>query len=122
MTLQQTQPIDEVELLATEPALKFYRRAIALPELNAEDGPHQWPGLPKRIGLNLERLRAEREITKEDFATDSGFDRGYLSGVERRVRNPSALVLQRIAEALHVDIGDLFQLRAASEFARTRQK
>lgn len=76
----------------------------------------------KRIGLNLKRLRAEREITQEDFATDSGFDRGYLSGVERGVRNPSALVLQRIAEALDVDVSELFLLQAASEFARTRQK
>ena len=28
----------------------------------------------KRIGLNLKRLRAKREITQEDFATDSGFE------------------------------------------------
>lgn len=76
----------------------------------------------KRIGLNLKRLRAEREITQEDFATDSGFDRGYLSGVERGVRNPSALVLERIAEALKVDVMAMFDLQAATEFARKRDK
>ena len=37
----------------------------------------------KRIGWNLRRLRKERGISQEDFATDSGFDRGYISGVER---------------------------------------
>jgi len=76
----------------------------------------------KRIGLNLKRLRAERQITQEDFATDSGFDRGYLSGVERGVRNPSALVVERIAKALKVDVIELFQLEGATEFARRRQK
>lgn len=43
----------------------------------------------QRIGWNLRRLRAARDLTQEDFATDSGFDRGYISGIERGVRNPS---------------------------------
>ena len=67
----------------------------------------------KRIGWNLRRLRQERAVTQEDFATDSGFDRGYLSGVERGVRNPSALVLARIADALQVDVAELFDLEKA---------
>ena len=75
-----------------------------------------------RIGWNVRRLRASRGITQEDFATDSGFDRGYLSGVERGVRNPSALVLARIAEALRVDVVELFDLGKADHFARTRGK
>ena len=56
----------------------------------------------KRIGWNLRRLRSERDITQEDFATDSGFDRGYISGVERGVRNPTVLVLEKISMALKV--------------------
>ena len=63
----------------------------------------------KRIGWNLRRLRKERGITQEDFATDSGFDRGYISGVERGVRNPSVLVLERIANALGVDVSELIR-------------
>jgi transcriptional regulator with XRE-family HTH domain len=62
----------------------------------------------KRIGDNLRRLRKERGVSQEDFATDSGFDRGYISGVERGVRNPSVLVLERIAAALEVDVAELF--------------
>ena len=76
----------------------------------------------KRIGLNLKRLRADRKITQEDFATDSGFDRGYLSGVERGVRNPSALVLERLAKALKVDVMALFDLQAATDFARKQER
>jgi len=71
----------------------------------------------KRIGWNLKRLRSERNITQEDFATDSGFDRGYISGVERGVRNPSVLVLDRIAKALQVDVGELFDQEGAVQYS-----
>ncbi|MCH6205894.1 helix-turn-helix domain-containing protein [Brucella ciceri] len=76
----------------------------------------------ERIGWNLRRLRKERNVTQEDFATDSGFDRGYISGVERGVRNPSALVLDRIAKALEVDASELFDLEKAQGFARSKHE
>jgi transcriptional regulator with XRE-family HTH domain len=75
----------------------------------------------ERIGWNLRRLRKERDITQEDFATDSGIDRGYISGVERGVRNPSVLVLARIAAALNVDVAELFHLDKAREFSAQRR-
>jgi transcriptional regulator with XRE-family HTH domain len=75
----------------------------------------------KRIGWNLRRLRKEHGITQEDFAADSGFDRGYISGVERGVRNPSVLVLTRIADALHADIAELFDATKAAEFAEQQR-
>lgn len=74
----------------------------------------------KRIGWNVRRLRAKREINQEDFATDSGFDRGYISGVERGVRNPSILVLERIANALEVDVAELLDEDAAVVFSKER--
>lgn len=73
----------------------------------------------KRIGWNLRRLRAQHALTQEDFATDSGFDRGYISGVERGVRNPSVLVLERLCTALEVDVAELFDAEKAAEFAKT---
>lgn len=73
----------------------------------------------QRIGWNLRRLRKEREISQEDFATDSGFDRGYISGVERGVRNPSVLVLERIAAALQIDVAELFDAQQASQFSNS---
>lgn len=76
----------------------------------------------KRIGWNVRRLRAEREINQEDFATDSGFDRGYISGIERGVRNPSILVLERIAKALAVDVVELLDESEAAEFSKARSK
>ena len=75
----------------------------------------------KRIGWNLRRLRKERDITQEAFANESGFDRGYISGVERGVRNPSVLVLERIAKALKVDVAELLDRAKASEFSSQRR-
>lgn len=74
----------------------------------------------KRIGWNLRRLRAERGLTQEVFAADSGYDRGYISGVERGVRNPSATVLAKIAAALDADVSELFDLAKAKAFAARR--
>lgn len=75
----------------------------------------------QRIGWNLRRLRKERGISQEVFATDSGFDRGYISGVERGVRNPSVLVLERIAAALQIDVAELFDAQQATQFSNSRQ-
>jgi transcriptional regulator with XRE-family HTH domain len=69
-----------------------------------------------RIGWNLRRLRKGRGLTQEDFANSAGFDRGYISGVERGVRNPSALVLAKLADALEVDVADLFDKQEAERF------
>ncbi|MFN5084614.1 MAG: helix-turn-helix domain-containing protein [Novosphingobium sp.] len=74
----------------------------------------------KRIGWNIRRLRAAHELTQEDFATDSGFDRGYISGLERGVRNPSVLVLERIAKALDVDVAELMDPKQAELFSKAR--
>lgn len=71
----------------------------------------------ERIGWNRRRLRRERGLTQEEFATDSGFDRAYISGIERGVRNPSALVLERVANALKVDTADLVDKDAAENLA-----
>jgi len=74
----------------------------------------------ERIGWNLRRLRKAKGVTQENFANDSGFDRGYISGVERGVRNPSAQVLERIADALGVDVAELFDAEAAEQAVKQR--
>ncbi len=65
----------------------------------------------ERIGLNLQRLRRERDLSQEELAHLANIHQTYLSGVEQAKRNPSAVVLQRIAEALGVDIEDLVRRR-----------
>jgi transcriptional regulator with XRE-family HTH domain len=64
-----------------------------------------------RVGLNVQQARRERGLSQEELADRAGVHQTYLSGVERGRRNPTVTVLQKIAEALGLDIADLVQRR-----------
>jgi transcriptional regulator with XRE-family HTH domain len=66
----------------------------------------------ERVGLNLQRLRRQKGLSQEELAHRANIHQAYLSGVERGKRNPTATVLQRIAEALGADIEDLVSRRS----------
>ena len=61
----------------------------------------------RRLGLNLKRLREEQGFSQESFADHCGLHRTYISGIERGVRNPTVLILDKIAKALKVPAGSL---------------
>lgn len=61
----------------------------------------------RRVGLNLRRLREEQGFSQETFAYHCGLHRTYISGIERGVRNPTIVILDRIAKALRVPAGSL---------------
>ena len=63
----------------------------------------------KRVGVNLKRLRQDRGLSQEELAFESGLHRTYISGVERGVRNPTILVLEKIAVALKVPAAKLLE-------------
>lgn len=65
----------------------------------------------RRVGLNLQNLRRERGFTQEELAHRANIHQTYLSGVEGGKRNPSIMVLSRIADALEADIEDLTRKR-----------
>ncbi len=60
-----------------------------------------------RLGLNVKRLREERQLSQEALAFEAGLHRTYVSGVERGVRNPTVTVLEKVAAALKVDLAEL---------------
>ena len=62
----------------------------------------------RRVGLNLKRFREEQGFSQESFADHCGLHRTYISGIERGVRNPTVVVLDKIAKALNVSPGQLF--------------
>lgn len=62
-----------------------------------------------RVGTNLQKLRRDRGVTQEELAHKAQVHQTYLSGVESGKRNPSIGVLERIAEALGVDISLMFE-------------
>jgi len=63
----------------------------------------------RRVGLNVKNFRKERELSQEGLAFDCGLHRTYVSGVERGVRNPTVVVLEKIAEALKIPSSRLLE-------------
>lgn len=61
----------------------------------------------RRLGLNLKRYREEQGFSQEAFAEQCGLHRTYISGIERGVRNPTVIILDKIAGALKVPAGAL---------------
>lgn len=58
----------------------------------------------KKVGKNVARLRREKGWSQELLAFECGLHRTYISGVERGVRNPTVLILDKIAKALDVSV------------------
>jgi transcriptional regulator with XRE-family HTH domain len=69
----------------------------------------------RRVGLNVKRFRAERGLSQEELAFECGLHRTYVSGVERGVRNPTLVVLEKIAKALKVATSLLLEERGGSK-------
>lgn len=62
------------------------------------------------LGDKIRQLREERRLTQGHLATHSSVSQGYLSQLENgEVKNPSAAVLLRVAQAMNVDPDELFE-------------
>jgi transcriptional regulator with XRE-family HTH domain len=61
----------------------------------------------KQVGRNLRRLRLECGLSQEALALEAKVARNYMSGLERGVRNPTVLILDRLARVLKVSISDI---------------
>jgi len=59
------------------------------------------------VGRNVRQLRQDRGLTQEQLAFEAQLDLTYVGGIERGRRNPSLLVLVRLAAALGVLPADL---------------
>jgi transcriptional regulator with XRE-family HTH domain len=56
----------------------------------------------RQVGRKVAALRGQADLSQEELADRCGLHRTYLSGVERGVRNPTIMVLAKIAKALKV--------------------
>lgn len=63
----------------------------------------------QRISANLKRLRKARDLSQEELAELGEFHRTYVSQLERCVTNISIDGLERLANALSVDVRDLLK-------------
>lgn len=63
----------------------------------------------RRVGFNVRKFREELGLSQEALAFEAKLHRTYLSGVERGVRNPTVVVLEKIAKALKVSSAGLLE-------------
>ena len=61
----------------------------------------------QRLARNLRRLRQSRNWSQEEMAHQADIHRTYVSDLERCARNPSIEVIERVAKALNVKMGEL---------------
>lgn len=76
--------------------------------------------LQETMGTVIRRERRERQLTLRALAEKSSLSEVYLGEVERGKKYPSAVVLERLAEALDLDVPDLLEL-VADELRGLRQ-
>jgi transcriptional regulator with XRE-family HTH domain len=64
----------------------------------------------KRFGARVKRLRKKKGMSQENLALACSLDRSYIGGVERGERNVSLINIHKIAGALGVSAGELFDV------------
>ena len=62
-----------------------------------------------QLGMRIKFLRKEKKMSQLDLSVESGVNKNYICDLEKGRRNPSISVLERIAEALNVDLATLFK-------------
>lgn len=60
-----------------------------------------------KIGLNIKKIRKERNLSQNDLAKLAGISRGYLGDVEQQRSNPSLKFLNSIAVALDLPLKEV---------------
>lgn len=66
----------------------------------------------QEFGKNLRAARKRRGYSQESFAHAVDLDRTYIGGIERGERNPGLKTIVRIADALEMDVHELFLIRS----------
>ena len=64
--------------------------------------------LLKEFGLKVQQRRKELGISQEELAFRAGFHRTYIGMIERAERNITLSNLKRLADALGIEVKELF--------------
>lgn len=59
------------------------------------------------LGRNVRRLRELKGLSQEQFAFEANIHRTYISDIERGARNPTIMIVEKLADALGVPAADL---------------
>ena len=63
----------------------------------------------KQLGYRIRYLRQKKNWSIEDLALEAGINHNYLGDLERGMRNPTLVILNKIATALGIDLTVLFE-------------
>lgn len=61
-----------------------------------------------KIGIRINKLRIEQNLSQEKLAEKADLDRTYVSSIERGKRNVSVINLEKISHALGYSLQDFF--------------
>ncbi|ADP34532.1 helix-turn-helix domain-containing protein [Bacillus atrophaeus] len=64
----------------------------------------------ERFGKTVSSIRRKQNLSQEKLAEISKLDRTYIGGVERGERNLSLLNIERLSNALQMEISEVFRL------------
>lgn len=68
------------------------------------------------VGSKIKELRLKSNMSISALATKAGISKGYISDIEKGVKgNPSIDVLEKIANALNVNVSELFDTNSHLE-------
>jgi len=81
-------------------------------DLSAVIRPDQRMNLVSLFGKNIRHYRLQKGMTQEQLAIKASMERGYVSELERGIRNPTVDALGRLAVALDVEPPKLLEPRA----------
>lgn len=65
--------------------------------------------IKERFGQKVKQLRKAKDLSQEDLAERSGLNRPYISAIEQGKRNVSLEVIEKLAEALEIEIKEFFE-------------
>ena len=68
------------------------------------------------VGMNIRRLREERNLTQEELALRCDLTQGYINFLENGKRGYSQKSLSRIAKAFDIDVSRLFESKESERF------
>lgn len=64
----------------------------------------------KSVSTNIRNIRLKKNLTQEQVAEMAGINAKYLGEVERGEKNPTAVIISRLSEALKVPICEILSM------------
>lgn len=62
-----------------------------------------------KLGTKIKSIRLEKKISQEKLAHLSDLDRTYIHSIEKGERNISILTIEKISNALNIQISELIK-------------